>query len=195
MPTTRLATTEDTAPSIPVRRRRVVGSADPTAPKTTSEVGLQKQRMAESKKKFLAALDEHLGIISYAAAASGISRRNVYIWLDNDSEFLRAVREIEDKQIDFVERKLLENIKNGDSRCMVFYLATKGRRRGYSNRIEHVTPKDEPLQIKASVDVTEARGEMDDTAIGKAVAAAMKACPEAFQLGLATGGEDDHGDD
>jgi hypothetical protein len=147
--------------------------------------------MAENKAKFLAALDEHLGIISYAATASGVSRRNVYLWLDADSEFLRSVREIEDKQLDFVERKLLENIKNNDSRCMIFYLATKGRRRGYSNRIEHVTPKDEPLQIKASLDMTEARAEMDQTALGKAVAAAMKACPEAFQMGLATGGGED----
>jgi len=159
----------------PRLRRVVINEA-----KNTASLAEQREnKKAEDKQRFLTILDEHLGIISYAAQQAGIPRRTIYEWMDQDLEFQRKVKEIDHKQLDFVERKLLENVKNNDTRAITFYLSTKGRGRGYSTRVELTTPVDQPLKGEVSI-VGDAREEMSGNALGKALQAAMRAFPSAF---------------
>ncbi|MEF2920033.1 MAG: hypothetical protein U0O22_06120, partial [Acutalibacteraceae bacterium] len=46
------------------------------------------------------------------------------------------VDEINEATLDFVESKLLENIKKGEVTSIIFYLKTKGRNRGYQEKTE-----------------------------------------------------------
>lgn len=168
--------------STAVRPRRRVIHAEEAAP-TLSVAELRRRQLAEQKERFLEAHKVHLGVISYSAAAAGIPRRTLYSWMNNDPEFAARVKEVEDYQKDFVERKLLENINSNDTRAIIYYLSTKGRDRGYTTRVEVAGTLDAPpVQVHANVAV-EARTEMSDDALTRGIKAAMQACPELFPPG------------
>lgn len=129
-----------------------------------SDIDIEK-RQADTKAAVLIALEETKGIVTDAVRKVGMGRSTYYEWLEKDPEFKKAVEEIQDVALDFVEGKLFEKIngvqvrKGTDSEsgedivydlppsdvAITFYLKTKGKRRGYVERQE-VTGKDgEPL--------------------------------------------------
>ena len=90
---------------------------------------LQKQEM------FLESLRKNLFIVTSACQQSGISRTQYYQWL-KDPIFKEKVDEVIELQGDFVETQLLKRIKEGSDQSIIFYLKTKGRKRGYIDRLE-----------------------------------------------------------
>jgi hypothetical protein len=84
------------------------------------------------KKKMIVSLESSLGVVTLACKKAGVSRTQHYFWLSNDEEYKRAVDDISEISVDFVESKLYENIKTGDTTSIIFFLKTKGRKRGYS---------------------------------------------------------------
>lgn len=102
----------------------------------------------ESKAKFLEAFSAAAGIVLTACEAVNISRSTFYRWMKTDGEFAERVEEISEEQIDFVEGKLLRQIKEGDTTAIIFYLKTKGKKRGYS---EKTPPKEETIPVRAAV--------------------------------------------
>lgn len=105
--------------------------------------------MDTNKKEILEALEEHQGIVTTACKSIGLARSTYYSWLSSDEDFKKAVDEIQEVAIDFVESKLMEKI-NGVT-CMgkddvydvppsdtaiIFYLKTKGKKRGYVEKTE-----------------------------------------------------------
>jgi hypothetical protein len=92
--------------------------------------------MHNKKKAMILALEKNLGIITSAIKVVGIGRRTHYLWMKEDEEYRAAVEEIQDIVLDFAESKLYELIKNCEPSAIYFYLKTKGRKRGYSERIE-----------------------------------------------------------
>lgn len=88
--------------------------------------------IAERKKVLLEALGERLGIIAAACKSCNISRQTFYNWCKQDEEFRRQVEIITEEQIDFVEDRLLKLIKIGDTTATIFYLKTRGKKRGWS---------------------------------------------------------------
>lgn len=106
----------------------------------------------ESKGKFLEALAAASGIVLTACEAVNISRSTFYRWMKTDGEFAERVDEILEEQIDFVEGKLLKSIKEGDTTAIIFYLKTKGKKRGYS---EKQPPKEETLQAPTAAAIVD----------------------------------------
>ena len=91
----------------------------------------------ESKKQiFVKNLKAAGGIICIACSNTGINRSTYYRWREADEEFREQVDEVMEEQIDFVESKLLTAIKSGDTTAIIFYLKTKGRNRGYSEKVQ-----------------------------------------------------------
>lgn len=88
------------------------------------------------KKKLLVALEKSLGIVSAACKEVKISRNQFYIYYNEDSDFRRAVDDINEITLDFAENQLLKKIKEGSERSILFYMKYKGRKRGYT---EHGT--------------------------------------------------------
>lgn len=88
----------------------------------------------QKQKSFLENLEAAKGIIVAACKATKISRGTYYNWYKSDPEFKNTCDEINEETIDAVESKLLNNINNGDTTAIIFYLKTKGRNRGY---VEH----------------------------------------------------------
>lgn len=82
------------------------------------------------------ALKKSLGVVSSACEEVGISRRTHYNWLNDDEEYKRKIEEIDDYCIDFAESALFKKIKEGDNTAIIFFLKTKGKKRGYIERTE-----------------------------------------------------------
>ena len=95
----------------------------------------------EVKKALLEAYRKSLGNITSSCMAVGIDRGTFYKWKAKDAKFAKKIEELNEVQMDFVESKLLENIKNLDTSAIIFYLKTKGKHRGYIERTE-ITGKD-----------------------------------------------------
>ncbi len=91
-----------------------------------------------NKKKMLEALEKSLGIVTTAAKAAGIDRTVHYDWLRNDPEYKTAVESLSDMTLDFAESQLHKQIKEGNTTATIFYLKTKGKKRGYVERTEVV---------------------------------------------------------
>lgn len=84
----------------------------------------------------LAALEEHLGIVSSAAKVVGIARSTHYNWLDSDEVYKQAVSDISEASLDFAESILFQLMKDKDTTAVIFYLKTKAKKRGYVERQE-----------------------------------------------------------
>jgi hypothetical protein len=88
------------------------------------------------KESLLKALEKSLGIVSTACRDVGISRTTYYKYYIEDSEFSSEVDNVGDSTLDFVESKLFDLINNGNVAATIFYMKTKGKRRGYIERQE-----------------------------------------------------------
>ena len=84
----------------------------------------------------LDALEKSLGVVTSAAKAVGVGRTTHYLWMQEDKEYKAAVDELSDVAIDFAESQLHKQIKEGNSTATIFFLKTKGKKRGYVERQE-----------------------------------------------------------
>lgn len=120
-----------------------------------------------NKKAMIEALKKSLGVIKTACAVVGIARQTHYRWLEEDPEYKQATEDIGEEAIDFVESKLFEKIEGismtqgtddegkpkvytvpPSDTAIIFYLKTKGKKRGYIERTELAGVPDQPLSMK-----------------------------------------------
>ena len=90
----------------------------------------------QHKKAILEALEQTLGVVTSACRKVGVGRTTFYGWLNDDEEFAKAVQDIENEALDFAESQLHQQIKSGNPTSTIFYLKTKGKKRGYIERME-----------------------------------------------------------
>lgn len=89
-----------------------------------------------NKTAMIEALEKSLGIVTTACKTVGIARSTHYQWMDDDSEYKRAVEGISDIALDFAESQLHKQIQEGQPASTIFYMKTKGKKRGYVERTE-----------------------------------------------------------
>ncbi len=99
----------------------------------------------QHKKAVLKALEKTLGIVTSACKKVGVGRTQFYNWYNEDKEFKTAVDDMENIAIDFAESQLHKQIKDGTPSSTIFYLKTKGKKRGYIERQEIVGDKENPV--------------------------------------------------
>ena len=88
------------------------------------------------KELLLKALERSLGIVTPACKEVGISRKQFYEYLKKDPKFKAAVEDLDEVTLDFAENQLLKRIKEGSEKAILFYMKYKGRKRGYTEKIE-----------------------------------------------------------
>jgi hypothetical protein len=88
------------------------------------------------KEQLLKALEKSLGIVSTACESIGISRTTYYKYYNEDKDFKWSVDSIGDIALDCAESQLFELIKEKNITAIIFYLKTKGKKRGYIEKQE-----------------------------------------------------------
>ena len=105
-----------------------------------------KQNKTNTKKEaMLEALERSLGIVTTACNAVGVGRTTHYQWMKDDREYREAVKGIENRTLDFAESHLHKLIKEGNPAATIFFLKTKGKKRGYVERQEIEVAEKKPL--------------------------------------------------
>ena len=103
------------------------------------------------KETMLQALENSLGVVTVACKSANIPRSTYYKWLKEDEEFAKEVKEIENIALDFAESQLHSQIKDGSTSATIFYLKTKGKKRGYVERSELDLSSSEPIKLKVNI--------------------------------------------
>ena len=74
--------------------------------------------------------------ITATCTALGISRKTFYEWKEKKKKLAEGLKAAEEAIIDFAESKLVEHINNDDVQALIFFLRTKGKKRGYVEKTE-----------------------------------------------------------
>ena len=90
----------------------------------------------QHKKAMIEALEKSLGVVTTACKKVGIGRTTFYGWLQDDPEFAKEVDDIQNIALDYAESQLHKQIGKGNTSATIFYLKTKGKKRGYIERQE-----------------------------------------------------------
>jgi hypothetical protein len=91
---------------------------------------------SRKQKQFLKALSGVAGNVTAACKSANVSRQTYYNWLKDD-DFATAVDEVNEANLDYAESKLQALIRQENPTAIIFYLKTKGKKRGYVERIEN----------------------------------------------------------
>jgi len=105
----------------------------------------------DRKEMFIDNLKASGGIICVACESTGINRSTYYRWRESDKEFADAVDEVMDAQVDFVESKLMELINAHDTTATIFYLKTKGKKRGWTEKQQPIVAINTDVQPDTSL--------------------------------------------
>jgi hypothetical protein len=121
-----------------------------------------KQSTKENKEKLIEALKQSLGIVTTACDSIGITRQTYYYWLKTDEDFRKEVEDLENVTLDFAESQLFKQIKEGSTAATIFYLKTKGRKRGYIEKTElDVTNKNPDFSQLSTEELVKLLGDED----------------------------------
>lgn len=128
------------------------------------------------KKRLIQCLVGSLNIVSTACAKAGVGRARYYVWLRDDPHFASIAKELPELTTDFVEQRLFNLISNSDTAATIFFLKTRGKARGYVERIEQTGPNGGPI-MNANVNATlaEAKAELPVSALSQIYGALMSA--------------------
>ena len=97
-------------------------------------------RQKYSAEQVANAIIEANGILAQAARNLGCTRQTVYTYMEKYVTVRQAYDEANEITIDFVESKLMEQIRMNDTKAILFFLRTKGKKRGYVERKEVTGP-------------------------------------------------------
>ena len=84
------------------------------------------------KKDVLDAIDGSYGIVSTVAAKLHCNWHTADEYIKKWPETMQALKDEEETKLDYVEGKAIKAIENNDGAMIRFYLATKGKKRGFT---------------------------------------------------------------
>tara|TARA_R100001163_G_C5017106_1_gene161061 strand:- start:138 stop:542 length:405 start_codon:yes stop_codon:yes gene_type:complete len=96
----------------------------------------EQKRTTVKKETLLKSLQQNMGNITLACHFSKCSRSTFYRYYEQDEQFKKDVDDIGEMAIDVCEAELWKLIKDGNATAILFYLKTKGKKRGYVERQE-----------------------------------------------------------
>lgn len=102
------------------------------------EASAARKSTAIQKEAMIKALKASLGNVSAACESVGISRQTHYRWLEEDEDYSVAFENIGEQVLDFAETSLVTQIKEKNTAATIFYLKTKGKKRGYIEAVVNI---------------------------------------------------------
>ena len=95
-----------------------------------------KPRRRYDPKQIAEALTKSRGLVSLAAQMVGCGVTTIYDHMERNPEVAKAAQQATSAMLDVTEARLFQAINDGQSWAIMFYLARKGKERGYSERQE-----------------------------------------------------------
>ena len=74
--------------------------------------------------------------VSLTCEALHISRNTFYEWRKKDSDLDELLKEKEESMLDYAESKLIKAIQDDNLTATIFFLKTKGKKRGYIEQVD-----------------------------------------------------------
>lgn len=109
----------------------------------------------KKEKAYLEILKSSLGVITLACKKANVSRAWHYQRVERNPSFKKVIEEIDESTLDFAETALHNKIKEGDTTATIFFLKTKGKKRGYVERVENEINVNPFLELMKSVGAEE----------------------------------------
>ena len=106
------------------------------------------KKREETAARIIKAIRESNGLLTQAAAKAGMGYRTIKRYVAEFPLVKEAADEAQERVLDFAEGKLIENIKARDNTAIIFYLKTKGKHRGFVERVESTGPGGGPIEIR-----------------------------------------------
>jgi len=103
------------------------------------------------KKALLEALEKSLGVVTTACKIAGVGRTTYYEWYKEDQDFRNKVDDLQNVALDFAESQLHKQIADNSTSATIFYLKTKGKKRGYVERQEITGADGTPSNVKIEI--------------------------------------------
>lgn len=75
--------------------------------------------------------------ISATCSALGITRKTFYSRREKSKTLQKLLEDAEESLLDWAETKLVGHIEDGDITSLIFFLKTKGKKRGYVEKTEN----------------------------------------------------------
>ena len=94
------------------------------------------KKIKENKIALLEAMESTMGVVTAGCMKAGISRATDYEYVNTDDAFAQAVLDLQNVALDFTETALFSNISKGREASIIFYLKTKGKGRGYVEKVQ-----------------------------------------------------------
>ena len=94
------------------------------------------------------------GIRTDAAVLLKCSRSTIKRYIDRSEVLARIEREAVEQLLDLAESKLADAINAGNLTAIMFYLKTKGKHRGYTERHQVEGKDGGPVEVKARLDLS-----------------------------------------
>ena len=90
----------------------------------------------KEKELFPEVLEKNHGRIYDTCRELNISAETFYQWKRSDPIFKKSCKEVEYRLVDYVENKLWEHIESGCVKSLLYFLRSKGRKRGWDPKID-----------------------------------------------------------
>jgi hypothetical protein len=103
-------------------------------------------------QQFIDAIPGTGGIITAIARKVGCAWHTVKKYIDTYATVQAAYQDECESILDLAEAKVISAIKNDDGQMIRYYLSTKGKRRGYSERHETSGPDGGPIGLAFDLD-------------------------------------------
>ena len=97
---------------------------------------LKKNGNGITSRQMIIAIAEAEGYATKAAALLGVSRTSFYNYLKKYATAQQALADTREKRHEWVESKLMQQIKNDNLTAIIFYLKTQAKHLGYVERQE-----------------------------------------------------------
>ena len=105
----------------------------------------KKHKFSISEIEF--ALRETRGLQYLAAQKLRCAASTVTNYVKQSAKLQKVIEEEEEKRLDIAEAQLMANITAGDNASVFFFLKTKGKKRGYTERQEISGPDGKQVQF------------------------------------------------
>jgi len=109
-----------------------------------------KQGNGLSAAQMISAIEEAQGFVTKACDILKCSRKTFYVYLKKYSTVQDALEDNREKRHEWVESKLMQQIKNDNLTAIIFYLKTQGKHLGYVERQEFGGAGGGPINIKVT---------------------------------------------